>query len=68
MTLSYDVPQTIINKAKLTQARLYVRGTNLFTKTFDKNLPFDPELGITGQSNLNVFISKVITAGVTIGF
>lgn len=68
VTLSYDLPQSLVNKAKLTQARIYVRGTNLFTKTFDKNLPFDPELGIAGQSNLNVFISKVITAGVNIGF
>ena len=68
VTLSYDLPQSIISKAKLSQARLYVRGTNLFTKTFDKNLPFDPELGITGQSNLNVFISKVFTAGINIGF
>lgn len=68
VTLSYDLPQTIINKAKFTQARIYVRGTNLFTKTFDKNLPFDPELGITGQSNLNVFISKVFTAGINLGF
>lgn len=68
VTLSYDLPQAVINKAKLTQARFYVRGTNLFTKTFDKNLPFDPELGITGQSNLNVFISKIFTAGINIGF
>ena len=68
VTLSYDLPQPLLGKGKLTQARLYVRGTNLFTKTFDKNLPFDPELGITGQSNLNVFISKVVTAGLNIGF
>jgi len=68
VTLSYDVPQPIINKIKLTQARVYVRGTNLFTKKFDKNLPFDPELGVAGQSNLNVFISKIFTAGINIGF
>lgn len=68
VTLSYDVPQPLVRKAKLTQARIYVRGTNLFTKAFDKNIPFDPELGIAGQSNLNVFISKVFTAGINIGF
>ncbi|GAB2555428.1 SusC/RagA family TonB-linked outer membrane protein [Spirosoma aerophilum] len=68
VTLSYDLPQSLVGKGKLSQARFYVRGTNLFTKTFDKNLPFDPELGITGQSNLNIFISKVVTAGINIGF
>ena len=68
VTLSYDFPTALLNKVKMTQARLYVRGTNLFTKTFDKNLPFDPELGIAGQSNLNIFNSKIYTAGVTFGF
>lgn len=68
LTLSYALPQPLISKAKLSQVQLYLRGTNLFLFTFDKNLPTDPELAINGQQDLNPFISKVINAGINIGF
>ena len=68
LTLSYALPQPLISKAKLGQVQVYVRGTNLFLFTFDKNLPTDPELAINSQQDLNPYISKVINAGINIGF
>lgn len=68
LTLSYNLPKTILTKAKLNQVQVYVRGTNLLLFTFDKNLPTDPELSINSQQDLNPFISKVVNAGLNIGF
>ncbi|MBD2700965.1 SusC/RagA family TonB-linked outer membrane protein [Spirosoma sp. BT702] len=68
VTLSYSLPQALISKAKLNQVQLYVRGTNLFLFTFDKDLPNDPELSINSQQDLNPFISKIVNAGINIGF
>jgi len=66
--LGYSLPASIASKAKLGSAFLYVRGTNLFTWVKDDNLPFDPEQGSSSQSNLNVFIPKTITVGLSLGF
>jgi len=66
--LGYTIPSSIVTKAKLTNAFVYVRGTNLFTWVKDKNLPFDPEQGTTSSTNLNVFIPKTITAGLSLTF
>jgi hypothetical protein len=66
--LGYTVPPSIVSKAKLSNAFVYVRGTNLFTWVKDDNLPFDPEQGTNSQSNLNVFIPKTITVGLSLGF
>jgi len=66
--LGYTIPQSITSKARLSSTFVYVRGTNLFTWVKDKNLAFDPEQGTTSTSNLNVFIPKTVTAGISIGF
>jgi TonB-dependent starch-binding outer membrane protein SusC len=66
--IGYDLPKTVTSKLKISSATFYVRGTNLWTWVKDKNLSFDPEQGITSQTNLEVFIPKSITAGVNIGF
>jgi len=50
----------------LTRLSFYVRGTNLWTKTFDKNITMDPEQGINGTNDLQFFIPKSFTAGVNI--
>jgi hypothetical protein len=67
----------------LNSLRIYVRATNLWTKTYDKNLTIDPEQGgsssfagqsqtgttsSVGTSNLNVLYNKAVTAGLSIGF
>ncbi|MFL9485256.1 SusC/RagA family TonB-linked outer membrane protein [Chitinophagaceae bacterium LWZ2-11] len=64
--LSYAIPKTLLQKAHLTAVSLYVRGTNLFTFGTDKNIPFDPEAGITSTGDLEVFIPKTITGGIKI--
>lgn len=68
LTLSYGLPQKLVSKVKMNQVQVYVRGTNLLLFTFDKNLPTDPELAINSQQDLNPFTSKVINAGINIGF
>ncbi len=68
LSLSYDLPQPILTRAGIKSTRVYVRGTNLFRLTFDKDLPMDPELGISGQQDLNPFINQVFTAGLNLNF
>ena len=64
----YNLPKTLLAKAGISSANFYVRGTNLWTWVKDKTLAFDPEQGTNSTSNLNVFIPKTVTVGLTIGF
>ncbi|MFL5740370.1 MAG: SusC/RagA family TonB-linked outer membrane protein [Flavisolibacter sp.] len=66
VTLGFDLPLKMAQKAHLASARIYVRGTNLWTKTFDKNLTMDPEQPISGLSDLQFFIPKSYTVGLTL--
>jgi TonB-linked SusC/RagA family outer membrane protein len=66
LTLAFELPANIAQKARLTGARLYVRGTNLWTKTFDKNLTMDPEQPVSGLSDLQFFNPKSYTVGLSI--
>ncbi len=68
ITLSYRLPKTVLDKLKLGSASFYVRGFNLFTKTFDDRLTIDPEVGITSIDNLTIPISKTVTAGINLEF
>ena len=66
LSLAFQLPEQYTRKAGLTSARLYVRGTNLWTKTFDKNLTIDPEQPIGGVSDLQFFNPKSFTIGLSI--
>jgi TonB-linked SusC/RagA family outer membrane protein len=68
LTLSYDLPKTVFGKSNPLSGNIYLRGTNLFRFTFDDDLPFDPELGVSGQQDLNPFINIVYTVGFNINF
>jgi hypothetical protein len=68
LTLSYQLPNSVTGKAKLDNVLFYVRGNNLWTKAFDKNITFDPEQGFNGTNDLQVLIQKTITVGLTFGF
>ena len=68
LMLSYDLPRTVLNRVKLNGVRVFVKGTNLFTKAFDKNLLIDPELSVTGLSNNMVPVQRIISAGVNFNF
>lgn len=58
----------VLDKLHLTAMSFYVRGTNLWTKTYDKRLLSDPEQGILSVNNQQVPPSKSITAGLSLTF
>ncbi len=66
LQVGYSVPKTWLAHAHISNANFYVRGTNLFIFGQDKNIPFDPEQGITNIANLNVFIPKTVTVGLNL--
>jgi TonB-dependent starch-binding outer membrane protein SusC len=68
LTLAYQLPRNVLSKIKLDNATFYVRGTNLWTQTFDDNLVFDPEQPIDGANNLQVLIQRSVTFGLNLGF
>ena len=68
LTLSYTVPKSATNVLKLDNIRFYVRGTNLWTKAFDKDITFDPEQPITGVNDLQILIQRTISVGLSLGF
>jgi TonB-linked SusC/RagA family outer membrane protein len=68
ITLSYTANQSLVKKLHVTSLKFYARGSNLWTKIYDSRIPFDPEQGITSQTNLNVLYNKAVTVGLNIGF
>jgi TonB-linked SusC/RagA family outer membrane protein len=66
--LAYDLPKSLLSKIKVESASFYVRGVNLWTWVGDKTLGWDPEQGVSSQTNLDVLIPKTITFGVNLGF
>lgn len=63
VTLSYNIPEALLSKAKLTNARIYVTGENLFTLTDYSG--FDPEVSAFGGDTDNKV--KNTTIGVDFG-
>ncbi|MFL5789693.1 MAG: SusC/RagA family TonB-linked outer membrane protein, partial [Flavisolibacter sp.] len=68
LTIGYNLANSVTRKLHINSLRVYVRGTNLWTKTYDKNLTVDPEQGLASQSNLNIFYTKSMTAGINLSF
>ncbi|HEY0245173.1 MAG TPA: SusC/RagA family TonB-linked outer membrane protein [Mucilaginibacter sp.] len=64
-TLGYDFKKLGIlkNMAGISKLYLYARGTNLWTKTYDNRLPFDPE---SGAVTIPAF--RTYTLGLNVGF
>jgi TonB-linked SusC/RagA family outer membrane protein len=68
LTVGYDLKNLdLIKSWGISKLYIYGRGTNLWTKTYDKKLPFDPEVGITGTSNLEVPQARTFTIGLNVG-
>lgn len=65
---SYDLPASLLKKWNMTGVTFYVRGNNIWTKTFDSQLAMDPEQPINGLSNNQFFIPKSYTVGANISF
>lgn len=68
ITLAYQLPSVLTDKLKISNLRFYLKGTNLVTWVKDKGLEMDPEVGITGVSNLRIPISKQFLMGVDFSF
>ena len=68
LQIGYDLPKSFLSRIKVESASIYVRGTNLWTWVGDKKLGWDPEEGVSSQTNLDVLIPKAITFGVNLGF
>lgn len=68
LMVSYDLPSVLVKKWGLAGLNFYVRGTNLFTKTFDPALSIEPEQPINGTGNNQYFIPKSYTVGINLSF
>jgi len=66
--LAYTFPSSIAQRLKISGLTFYTRGTNLFTWVKDKDLPWDPEQGITEEFAADVFIPKTISVGLSLSF
>jgi outer membrane receptor protein involved in Fe transport len=67
--LSYKYSdKKVLDKFHVNGVNIYARGTNLWTKTYDPNLLSDPEQGILGVNNQQVFASKSVTFGLNVTF
>ncbi len=62
--LAYNVPASLLSKAKIGGLRLYVNGVNLFT--IDKHKVFDPE----AEAGNGVYypLTRVINTGLSLTF
>jgi len=58
----------ILDKLHIAALSVYVRGTNLWRKIYDKNLLNDPEQGILGLNQQQVIPSKSFTVGLNVTF
>lgn len=69
VSVGYDLTRGVsaLKKYGINKLYLYGRGSNLWTKTFDSRLPFDPEQGVNGQSNLEIPQVRTFTLGLNIG-
>ncbi len=70
LTLSYDLPASLIGKFNLQQVRVFFSGENLFTITKLKGM-FDPESiftsnGYTGEGGKNYPMNRVLSVGLTV--
>jgi len=68
LSIGYNfTDKALLKTLGISKLYIYGRGTNLFTKTYDKRLPFDPEVGIDGQSNFEVPQVETFTIGLNVG-
>lgn len=68
LVIGYDFKDLgLFKKLKVSKLHLYGRATNLWTKTFDSRLPFDPEVSFSGYEQQDMMRYKTFTVGLNIG-
>lgn len=67
LTVSYNLPSSLLSAVKLRSARVYFRGVNMWTWTRDADLYVDPEAALSGIINSPVPNLKTMSIGVDIG-
>lgn len=65
VVLSYSLPNSIINKAKLSSVKIYAQGQNLLT--FTKFLGFDPEISTGSLTGAQYPALRTVTFGINVG-
>ena len=60
LTISWSLPQTLLSKVKISNARIYLSGNNLLTFT---GLNFDPEVQANGYYNFTFPAVRTLTIG-----
>ncbi len=68
VTLSYNLPSSLLSKYKLNNVRLYVRGQNLFTYVKDKRFNTDPEVSIDGTMSQRPPVFNTLLFGLDVNF
>jgi hypothetical protein len=66
ITLSYSLPNDIVKKAGINNARVYFSGTNLLT--FTANKLYDPEVGVYASRGWEMPFGKTYTFGIELSF
>jgi len=66
--LGWNLPKNWLNKTGLNSVNVYVRGVNMMTWAFDKDLKWDPETDTSGYVDLRVPPLKTLTFGAKLGF
>ncbi|QJB31230.1 SusC/RagA family TonB-linked outer membrane protein [Chitinophaga oryzae] len=68
LLLAYNLPKGWLSKARLSEARVYFRGNNLWTFVKDGQLTMDPEVPVTGDYDQRPPIFKTFLVGVDVNF
>jgi TonB-linked SusC/RagA family outer membrane protein len=66
VSLSYSIPQMLVKKVGVNNARIYFNGTNLLT--FSKFKLYDPEVPYYAMRGWELPIGKTFTFGIDLGF
>ena len=66
VTVGYDFNPSIVEAVGISSARVFVRGTNLYTWVKDDNLVHDPEVDATGFTSITTPPVKSVVLGVNL--
>lgn len=70
LVLGYNLPSNLLSRVRISDASIYMRGTNMWTFAFDEDLRkgFDPETGADGFTGLETPPIKSLVFGLNVNF